>query len=168
MGAVAWAKPMPQATATHFCQLLVQTNEGQLKSINAFANGDAQLFAEYAFQHDGWRDLRIFPHGGQWYAATDELPTNLDAEHQRYIQEVFPRMIQEAEAGRWQVVDQYIDRMLEYQRTFSATTPVRQSRTTTIPLLIGTLFILFFATSIIGTAISRSSWGRHQAHHLPT
>ena len=61
VGCKTWATPMPQSTAAHFCQLLVQDADGKLKSLNAFANGDAPLFAEYVFQHDGWRDLRIFP-----------------------------------------------------------------------------------------------------------
>jgi hypothetical protein len=116
---------MPQSTAAHFCQLMVQDADGKLSSIGAFANGDTQLFVEYVFQHDGWRDLRIFPHDNRWYAATDMLPVSLDHEHQRYIQEVFPRIIKEVEMEHWQTVDAYIDRLLEYQRTFSDNTPVR-------------------------------------------
>lgn len=144
VGCKAWATPMPQSTATRFCQLLVQDADGNIKSLNAFANGDAPLFAEYVFQHDGWRDLRIFPHGDRWYAATDMLPTSLDHEHQRYIQEVFPRMLKEIDAERWDVVDQYIDRLQQYQRQFSNTNQVSSiSAPLPIMLLLPLLFLLF-------------------------
>ena len=144
VGCKAWATPMPQSTATRFCQLLVQDADGNIKSLNAFANGDAPLFAEYVFQHDGWRDLRIFPHGDRWYAATDMLPTSLDHEHQRYIQEVFPRMLKEIEAERWDVVDQYIDRLQQYQRQFSNTNQVSSiSSPLPVMLLLPLLIVLF-------------------------
>ena len=151
VGCKAWASPMPQSTAIHFCQLLVQDADGKLKSMGAFANGDAPLFAEYVFQHDGWRELRIFPHGDHWYAATDELPSSIDHEHQRYIQEVFPRMMQEVEAERWEVVDQYIDRLLEYQRLFSNTEDVATVKTPLpIPVLLSLIIGLFLLTPFIG------------------
>ena len=144
VGCKAWATPVPQSTATRFCQLLVQDADGNIKSLNAFANGDAPLFAEYVFQHDGWRDLRIFPHGDRWYAATDMLPTSLDHEHQRYIQEVFPRMLKEIEAERWDVVDQYIDRLQQYQRQFSNTNQVSSiSSPLPVMLLLPLLIVLF-------------------------
>lgn len=146
VASASWAAPMPQATAAHFCQLLVEDAEGNIKSINAFANGDAQLFAEYVFQYDGWRDLHVFPHNGQWYAATDQLPTTLNAEHQRYIQEVFPRMIREAEAEHWEVVDAYIDKLLEYQRQFSNTEEITAMAT---PLPVTVLLIILFALFLI-------------------
>jgi hypothetical protein len=71
MVSVAWAEPMPQATAAHFCQLLVQTQEGRLLSLHAFlrqtpAASDSlsieQQFADYVFHYGGWQSLRIFPH----------------------------------------------------------------------------------------------------------
>lgn len=146
----------PPATAARLCQLLVQDADGQLRSMAAFANGDTQLFADYVLFHDGWRDVRIFPHRGQWYAATAALPATLSGEHQRYIHEVFPRMLREAAAGHWQLVDQYIDRLLQYQRRFAAqpsepdtppadATPVRSSAATLRPLLLALLFLLFLA-----------------------
>lgn len=146
MGCKAWATPMPQSTATRFCQLLVQDADGNIKSLNAFANGDAPLFAEYVFQHDGWRDLRIFPHGDRWYAATGMLPTSLDHEHQRYIQEVFPRMLKEIDAERWDVVDQYIDRLQQYQRQFSNTNQV-SSISAPLPIMLLPLLFLIFLLS---------------------
>ena len=147
VGCKTWATPMPQSTAAHFCQLLVQDADGKLKSLNAFANGDAPLFAEYVFQHDGWRDLRIFPHGDKWYAATDELPSSLDHEHRRYIQEVFPRMMQEVEAEHWTIVDQYIDRLLEYQHTFSTSTSIRTTNGSFHTLLVCLLFLVFLSVA---------------------
>lgn len=158
VGCKAWGTPMPKSTARHFSQLLVQDADGQLKSINAFANGDAPLFAEYVFQHDGWRDLRIFPHGDRWYAATDVLPSSLDHEHQRYIQEVFPRMMKEIEAERWDVVDQYIDRLLQYQRQFGNT---QQASSITAPLpvmlLLPLLFLLFLLSPLLQKAFGKKS-----------
>ena len=150
VGCKAWATPMPQSTATRFCQLLVQDADGNIKSLNAFANGDAPLFAEYVFQHDGWRDLRIFPHGDRWYAATDMLPTSLDHEHQRYIQEVFPRMLKEIDAERWDVVDQYIDRLQQYQRQFSNTNQVSSiSSPLPVMLLLPLLFLIFLLSPLL-------------------
>ena len=158
VGSKAWANPMPQSTANHFCQLLVQDADGRLKSINAFANGDVQLFAEYVFQHDGWRDLRIFPHGDHWYAATDMLPSSLDHEHQRYIQEVFPRMMKEVEAERWEVVDEYIDRLLVYQRQFNNASRTAAVKThQSIPLLLSLVFGLFFLTPFIKKRFSKKT-----------
>lgn len=167
VGCKAWASPMPQSTAAHFCQLLVQDAEGHIKSLNAFANGDAPLFVEYVFQHDGWRDLRIFPHGDKWYAATDELPSSLDHEHQRYIQEVFPRMLHEAEEGRWEVVDQYVDRLLEYQRQFSNTEKVTSiSAPFPVTLLLALLFIVFLLIPLLQKRFSAP--GPHQPVRTPS
>ena len=36
-------------------------------------------------------------------------------EHQKYIREVFPRLSNEIQAGNWETVDAYIDKMIEYQ-----------------------------------------------------
>ena len=158
VGSKAWGTPMPKSTARHFSQLLVQDADGQLKSINAFANGDAPLFAEYVFQHDGWRDLRIFPHGDHWYAATDVLPSSLDHEHQRYIQEVFPRMMKEIEAERWDVVDQYIDRLLQYQRQFGNTEQASSiSAPLPVMLLLPLLFLLSLLSPLLQKAIGKKS-----------
>ena len=158
VGSKAWGTPMPKSTARHFSQLLVQDADGQLKSINAFANGDAPLFAEYVFQHDGWRDLRIFPHGDHWYAATDVLPSSLDHEHQRCIQEVFPRMMKEIEAERWDVVDQYIDRLLQYQRQFGNTQQASSiSAPLPVMLLLPLLFLLFLLSPLLQKAFGKKS-----------
>lgn len=70
--------------------------------------------------------LRLFPHKTsdgtvEWYAPTDRLPLELDAEHRRYIAEVLTRLSAEVQAGEWPTVDAYIDRMLEYQCRYGGT-----------------------------------------------
>ena len=148
---------IPKATAAHFCQLLVQDAEGRIKSLGAFANGDVQLFSEYVFRYDGWHDLRIFPHGDRWYAATDLLPSSVGHEHQRYIQEVFPRIIREAQAGHWAVVDEYIDRMLQYQQQFAPVTPIATpAAPLPVPLLLSLVFALFLLIPLLAIRYSAS------------
>ena len=85
-------------------------------------------FMSYVFYNDNWQSLRLFPHRQadgtvNWYSPADELPASIGLEHQKYIREVFPRMQQEIEAGNWNTVDAYIDRMIEYQCTFGSATP---------------------------------------------
>ena len=62
MVSTAWAEPMPQAIAAHFCQLLVKTQEGRLMSLHAFIRQTAtindslsveQQFVDYVFQYGG-------------------------------------------------------------------------------------------------------------------
>ncbi len=141
--AVAWCSSigaksaplvLPKATAAHFCRLLVLDSEGSLSSISSYirthqiAPSDSltpeQQFAEYVFGYGGWKSLRVFPHQQgttvSWYAAGDDLPVSMDAEHRKYISEVFLRLSQEIEAGRWATADAYIDRILQYQTTFGA------------------------------------------------
>ena len=66
--------------------------------------------------------LKLFPYeaDGQitWYAPTGTLPATMDAEHQKYIRDVFTRLNGEVQAARFGVADQYISRMHLYQRTF--------------------------------------------------
>ena len=162
MVSVAWGKTMPQTTAAHFCQLLVKTNEGRLMSLHAFirqtpAASDSltieQQFADYVFHYGGWQSLRIFPHqqadGNVVWLAPDDIdyPATLSEEHQKYINEVLPRMAAEAETGNWETVDEYTDRLLQYQRTFSATTPIRQAGGSTTTILAGFLLLLFIASA---------------------
>ena len=162
MVSVAWAEPMPQAIAAHFCQLLVKTQEDRLLSLHAFIRQTAivndslsveQQFADYVFQYGGWQLLRIFPHQQGdgtivWLAPGDiDHPATLSEEHRKYISEVLPRMAVEAEAGNWTTFDEYTDRLLKYQRTFSATTPICQAEGSTILILIGILYLLFLSTS---------------------
>ena len=44
----------------------------------------------------------------------------MDTEHQKYICEALVRMGDEVQAGHWQNVDAFIDRMIQYQCTFAA------------------------------------------------
>ena len=113
---------LPRATAAHFCQLLVYDNTGNVQSLNSYIRrnqGDglfdsvqdqesvpmnpAQLFCSYIFNYGGWQSLRIFPHANNngtitWHAADERLPNDIGSEHQKYIHDVFPRLIVEIEA----------------------------------------------------------------------
>ncbi len=161
--AVAWCSSigansapvvLPQATAAHFCRLLVADSEGNLCPISSYirthqiAASDSltpeQQFAEYVFGFGGWKSLRIFPHqqgnSVRWYAAGDELPAHIDAEHRKYISEVFLRLNKEVAAGRWVTADAYIDRMLQYQTTYGAARPSRLPLTTLLAIVAILLF----------------------------
>lgn len=157
--------PLPKTTAAHFCQLLVSDNKGTVTSLAVYIRQSPvtdnhspltleQQFATYVFHYDGWQTLRIFPHQGAsgtttWYAAGDALPADMDAEHQKYIHDVFPRLLKEVQAGNWSTVDAYIDRLLQYQATFGQqTTTVNQPRAYII-FIIGLLFALFLMTAFL-------------------
>ena len=133
---LAASTTLPQQQAKHFCQLLVCDNENRITPLNAYIRQQPleqndslsieQLFATYVFNYDGWQTLRIFPHHKAngtvvWYSATDALPQDMSKEHQKYIHEVFPRLLTEIQAGNWQTVDAYIDRMVQYQCKFGTT-----------------------------------------------
>ena len=134
---------MPEATAAHFCQLLVTNSEGAVVPLSSYIRstmaesmddatlaGDSltleQLFCQYVFDFGGWQSLRIFPQAidGRvvWFAPADALPASVSAEHQKYMHDVFPRMTSEVQAGNWTTVDAYIDRMLQYQSSFGSST----------------------------------------------
>ena len=154
-----FAKPLvlPQEVAAHFCQLLI-SDGGSLLPISAHAHRTMQpedslsveqIFAGYVLLADGWQTMRLFPHqengAVSWYSATDELPAFIDAEHQKYIREVFPRLVAEVQAGDWKTVDEYIDRMIQYQCQFGGSKlPARPSSATIIGI-----FLLFFASFLI-------------------
>jgi hypothetical protein len=154
---------LPRATAAHFCQLLVCDNSNRVMSLTCYIRqhqavlsdslSAEQSFCTYVFNYDGWQSLRIFPHADNngtvtWYAAYEMLPNDIDAEHQKYIHDVFPRLIAEVEAENWTQVDAYIDRMLKYQTTFAASTSSNGQGTMFSgqwyfsPLLLFLLFIL--------------------------
>ncbi|MBQ4387450.1 MAG: cytochrome c biogenesis protein CcsA [Prevotella sp.] len=71
--------------------------------------------------HSG-RPLKVFPyaddHRTVWYAPTDPLPESMSEQQQRYIREVFTRLNGEVQAGRYDVANAYLDKMLLYQQTF--------------------------------------------------
>ena len=109
-----------------------------------------QIFAGYVLLADGWQTMRLFPHqengAVSWYSATDELPASIDSEHQKYIREVFPRLVAEVQAGHWSTVDAYIDRMIKYQCQFGGQKlPPRPSSAAIIGI-----FLLFLALMILG------------------
>ena len=66
--------------------------------------------------------LRLLPYQQQgtvtWYAPTDDLPTTMDAEHQKYIREVFTLLNGEIQAGHYERANAFLDKMLAYQKTF--------------------------------------------------
>ena len=68
--------------------------------------------------------LKLFPYSDNgrttWYAPTSTLPADMDSEHQRYMREVFTLLNGEIQAGRFERANQYLDKMLEYQKTFGA------------------------------------------------
>ena len=121
---------VPQAQAEHFCQLLISDGDAlsplSVHARKAIQADDSlsveQIFTGFVLLADGWQTMRIFPHqqGGQvvWYSATDDLPASMSSEHQKYIREVFPRLIEQVHAGDWKSVDAYIDKMLQYQCQF--------------------------------------------------
>ena len=149
------AKPLvlPEKTAAHFCQLFVSENSS-LSTLSRRAHqmivpddslSIEQIFAGYVLLADGWQTMRLFPHQEDgvvsWYSATDELPASIYPEHQKYIREVFPRLVAEVQAGNWETVDAYIDRMIQYQSQFGGMKlPHRPSSAAIIGI-----FLLFFA-----------------------
>ncbi len=66
--------------------------------------------------------LKLFPYTEQsrttWYAPTSSLPATMDAEHQKYMREVFTLLNGEVHAGHYDRANQFLDKMLEYQQTF--------------------------------------------------
>ena len=147
---------IPQKQAAHFCQLFVSNNSSvstlSMQARRMIQPDDSlsveQIFAGYVLLADGWQAMRLFPHqedgAVSWYSATDELPASIDAEHQKYIREVFPRLVAEVQAGDWETVDAYIDRMTQYQCQFGGQElPPRPSSAAIIGI-----FLLFFALLI--------------------
>ena len=147
---------LPQKQAAHFCQLFV-SESSSLSPLSRRAHqmipaddslSVEQIFAGYVLLADGWQTMRLFPyqeHGAvSWYSATDKLPASIDPEHQKYIREVFPRLVAEVQAGDWEMVDAYIDRMIKYQCQFGGQQlPTRPSSAAIIGM-----FLLFFALTI--------------------
>ena len=83
-----------------------------------------------------------------WYSAADKLPASMSSEHQKYIREVFPRLIAEVEAGHWSTVDAYIDRMIQYQCQFGGTKlPPRPSSAVIIGLFLAVILLNLFPLS---------------------
>ena len=145
---------IPQQQAAHFCQLFVAENSSlstlSYRARKTIQPDDSlsveQIFAGYVLLADGWQTMRLFPHqengNVSWYSATDELPASIDSEHQKYIREVFPRLVAELQAGHWSTVDAYIERMIQYQCQFGGSKlPARPSSA----VIIGIFLLLLFA-----------------------
>ncbi len=66
--------------------------------------------------------LKIFPYSdnGQitWYSPTSSLPETMNEEHQKYMRDVFSRLNGEIQAGHYNIANQYLDKLLQYQQTF--------------------------------------------------
>ena len=155
-----FAKPLvlPEKQAAHFCQLFV-SDDSSISTLSRRAHqmiqaddslSVEQIFAGYVLLADGWQTMRLFPHqengAVSWYSATDELPASIDTEHQKYIREVFPRLVAEVQAGDWETVDAYIDRMIQYQCQFGGQElPPRPSSI----VIIG-IFLLFISLLFLG------------------
>ena len=149
---------IPQAQASHFCQLLIADGPSvstlSVHAVKAILPADSltteQIFAGYVLLADGWQTMRIFPHQQDgvvsWYSAADALPASMSFEHQKYIREVFPRLVAEVQAGHWSTVDDYIDRMIQYQCQFGGSElPPRPSSAA----IIGIILLFFASLSIL-------------------
>ena len=143
---------IPQAQAKHFCQLFISDESGLYPlgyhAQRTLSSKDSltaeQQFTSFIFYNDNWQTLRLFPHAEAdgtvtWYAPAESLPASLGKEHQKYIREVMPRLQQEMEAGHWQTVDDYIDRMITYQCRFSQPPP---QPTSLQPYAVGAVMLL--------------------------
>lgn len=164
---------IPKAQAARFCQLflydghnimplshharrLMKPNSRLLPADSSQLTSE-QMFATYVLYQDNWRSLRLFPHLAtdgtvSWYAPADNIPESVGEEHQKYIREVLPRLKAEVQAGHWQAVDAYIDKMIEYQCQFGGKS-CNTSGNPTLFLIIGALLLLgylFFRTFAVG------------------
>jgi hypothetical protein len=156
---------IPQAQAEHFCRLLI-SDGGSVSPLSVHARkaiqaddslSIEQIFTGFVLLADGWQTMRIFPHQQDgkvvWYSATDDLPASMNVEHQKYIREVFPRLIAEVQAGHWQAVDEYVDKMLQYQCLFGgnvASAPVSSSFLVVVIIIFVVLILVsrFFYLSL--------------------
>ena len=138
---------MPRQQAEHFCQLMLDDGTGAsplyYHARHMMQAEDSlsveQLFASFILQDDNWQGMRFFPHqegrGVVWYSAADKLPATINAEHRKYILEVFPRLIAQVEAGDWKTVDAYIEKIVQYQCQFGGSqvkSPVSSAQLTVI------------------------------------
>lgn len=161
---------IPQAQASHFCRLLIADGPSvsmlSVHAAKAILPADSltaeQIFAGYVLLADGWQTMRIFPHQQDgvvsWYSAADALPASMSSEHQKYIREVFLRLVAEVQAGHWSTVDAYINRMIQYQCQFGGSKlPPRPS---SAPIIV--IFLLFFAVVAIPSPRQVPSLGQNR------
>ena len=143
-----------KAFSSHLCQLLVSDGE-TVMPLTAYARRvvqptdsltSEQIFAELLLRDANWQSLRFFPHRQDdgtvtWYAPADDLPASLDTEHQKYIREVFPRLVAVVQAQDWATANAYIDRMVQYQCLFGGSKQDAQPQ----PIALATIALLLFA-----------------------
>ena len=65
--------------------------------------------------------VRVLPYTDEqgktvWYSPADSIPDTVEAEHKKYITEVFPLMYQDVLAGNDERVNIFLDKMLIYQQ----------------------------------------------------
>ena len=114
--------------------------------------------------------LKIFPYESTWYAPTSTLPDSMDAQHRKYIREVFSLLNGEVQAGNYDRANQFLDKMLKYQQTFgqrSLPSPARVQAehiynkvpfATILFMVCLTLGILSFALQLFGRRLTREKW----------
>jgi len=114
--------------------------------------------------------LKIFPYASTWYSPTSTLPDSMDAEHRKYIREVFTLLNGEIQAGRYERANQFLDKMLEYQQTFGqrslpSTTCVQAEHiynkvpfATILFMVCLTIGIMAFALQLFGRRLPAQRW----------
>ena len=114
--------------------------------------------------------LKIFPYASTWYSPTSTLPDSMDAEHRKYIREVFTLLNGEIQAGRYERANQFLDKMLEYQQTFgqrslpSATRVQAEHIYNKVPfatilfMVCLTIGIVAFALQLFGRRLPAQRW----------
>ena len=114
--------------------------------------------------------LKIFPYASTWYSPTSTLPDSMDAEHRKYIREVFTLLNGEIQAGRYERANQFLDKMLEYQQTFGqrslpSTTRVQAEHiynkvpfATILFMVCLTIGIVAFALQLFGRRLPAQRW----------
>ncbi len=114
--------------------------------------------------------LKIFPYAGTWYSPTSTLPDSMDAEHRKYIREVFTLLNGEIQAGRYERANQFLDKMQEYQQTFgqrslpSATRVQAEHLYNRVPfatilfMVCLTIGIVAFALQLFGRRLPAQRW----------
>ncbi|MBQ9356427.1 MAG: cytochrome c biogenesis protein CcsA [Prevotella sp.] len=70
--------------------------------------------------------LKVFPWTSRkqtvWLAPTDAMPSDMPADHQQYVANVFTLLLQEAQAGNFARMEEIVDKMLRYQQANAGTT----------------------------------------------
>lgn len=110
---------MGQYTLGHLVQEYYQGNTDKLHQQAADVDNRLMLIMELR----SGQSLHLLPfttpHGiTTWYAPTDSLPRGISAQQALYIHQVFPLMAEDVAAGRWDRVDEFLDKMQRYQQVY--------------------------------------------------